>query len=376
MSDITTRDHKPAQYGTGVEKDSIPIAAVAVRGGVVLALNISGYGKTASIVAGDIVVGVSDRAIDNSAGNAGDQKVDAQRDFWLDNDVTNAITQAHLFRSYCYLVDNHTVGSSDVGGTLAVAGVPVAIGTGRDEGKVAVRIGAVTPHAPLPGQSGAFKVRGVATNLAAGAFSGGVFTATADGALAAQDGLTYVAHSAAVPSLIFLPEGTLTTLVVSAANSGPYEVTSIGGTTSKVILTRPAWYRHGGQIPAGQVIDTFGTGTLYGGSQWKTFCAAGLVIGTGDPVFWPNRVVQAVTLASGTLSAALTTIPVRSATKSTIEIWSNPATAPHANTRVWRVSALTPGAIGTASIQVVAESAPGTTNSSDVGQYNIAANNW
>jgi len=37
---------------------------------------------------------------------------------------------------------------------------------------------------------------------------------------------------------------------------------------------------------------------------------------------------------------------------------------------------LTAGVTGTASVQMVAESAPGTTNASDVGQYNLTAINW
>lgn len=368
MADYTTKDGRPSQYGATVQKDSVPLAAVAVRGGVALAVNSSGYGITAGIAAGDAPVGISEKAVDNSAGSAGDQSVNAQRDFFYDNDSTNPITQAMLHRSYCYLVDNHTAGSSNVGGTLALLGVPVYLGTGADAGKVAVRVMACTPHAALPAQAAAFKARGVALNLEAGAFAAGVFTATANGALATQDGLTVD-----VNDVLMLPAGTLTTLVVSAANSGPYVVTSIGGASSKVVLTRPLWWKHGDEIPAGQEIP-IKAGTLFGGSTFKAICDEGLVIGTGDPGLWAGMVSTQVTFVSGE-SGTISTIPIRSAAKSQIAI-TNSGTAAHASTRTWRPTTLTAGALGTAALVVSAESAPGTTNTSDVGVYTISVINW
>jgi hypothetical protein len=366
MADITTRDNKPAQYGTVVEKDSIPLAAVAVRGGVALALNSSGYGKSASIVAGDIVVGVSDRAVDNSAGSAGAQSVDAQRDYYFINDSTNPITQAHLFRSYCYLVDNATVGSSDVGGTLAVVGVPVSLGTGRDAGKVAVRIGVVSLHAEPPSYGAEGVARGVATNLEAGAFSAGVFTATANGALATQDGLTI-----AVNDVLVLPEGTLTTLVVSAANSGPYVVTSIGSASSKVVLTRPSWWKHGTAMrPAAEIKIV--AGTLYAGTKWRSFAAAGVTIGTTDPKLYPEQVTQQVTLASGTVT--ISNVPVFSASRLGFGCSGSIGGTAAATTTNFAIKAsggITAGGIGTAAVIVEAQSVSDTIVNTDTSVLNV-----
>jgi hypothetical protein len=372
MADYTTRDGRPAQYGTVVEKDSIPLAAAAVRGGVLLALNTSGYGESASIGASDLVVGVSSEALDNSAGNAGDKKVDAQRDYWLDNDTTNAIGQAHLFRSYCYAVDNHTVGSSDVGGTLAMVGVPVALGTGTLTGKVAVRIGAVTPHAAPPAYAADNGARLVATNLEAGAFSAGVFTATANGAVATQDGV-----APAVGDVIVLPEGTLTTLVVSAANSGPYVFTAIGSASAKVVLTRPSWWKHGNVVPLNSEIK-IAAGTIYAGTTWRSFVsgASAIVIGTGAPALYPLEVTQQVTLADGTIT--ISNVPVRLAARlgfSTSGAIGGTAAATTTNFAIKASGGITIGAIGTAAVIVEAQSVSDTIVNTDVSVINVTLSN-
>ena len=72
----------------------------------------------------------------------------------------------------------------------------------------------------------------------------------------------------AVGDVLVLPPGTLTTLVVSAANSGPYEVTSLGAAGSKVVLTRPANYQHGDTITSGTAIQVGGEGTSYANTRW------------------------------------------------------------------------------------------------------------
>lgn len=366
MADVTNKDGTTPQAGTVSEAFAVKLAAVAVRGGRALAINSAGYGIGSGIVAGDIVAGIAAKAVDNSAGSAGDETVNASIDYWCINDTTNPIGQTHLFRAPCYLVDNQpTVGSSDVGGTLAIVGTPVEIGSGTTSGKVRVRFG-VLPITYLMAEKVA---RATATNLAAGAFSAGVFTATADGALATQDGVT-----CEVGDVLAVPAGTIGSATVSAANSGPYAITSLGSASSKVTLARPAWWKHGDQIPAFAI--PVRAGTLFGGCSFKALCDEELVVGTGDPVFLPNRVAQSVTFNSGT-SGSIANVPIRSAAKSTVEVSANATgTPPHASTRVWRPTTFTAGAIGTAALVVSAESAPGTVNASDVGIYVIAVVNW
>lgn len=212
--------------------------------------------------------------------------------------------------------------------------------------------------------------RAVATTLGAYAAASGVITMSSNGALAAQDGVTMVAGD-----VLFVQEGIAN---VTAADAGPYTITSLGGASAKVVLTRPPWWANGGLIAQSGDVKIGPEGTLFGGCTQKSFVTTAIkVIGTDAPVFWPNQVSKKVTLASGTLAAPITTIPVRSSAGLTaIIITSLPSTAPHANTRVLRVSALTAGVSATASIQIVAESAPGTTNASDVGDYALTIRNW
>lgn len=365
MADITTTDIKGTQYGVMPERDGVPVAAVALRGGQSAAVNSSGYLIGSGILAGDVPVGAVEKAVDNSAGSAGAQTANVLRDVMYDNDATNPITQAMLFRSYCYQVDNHTAGASDVGGTLAVIGVPVYLGTGRDAGKVGVKVLACTPHAPLPAASQGFEARGVATNLEAGAFAAGVFTATANGAMATQDGLTI-----AVGDTLILPAGTLTTLVVSAANSGPYVVTAIGAAGAKVVLTRPSWWKHGAGARASSQIKV-AAGTLFAGTTWRSFAVATVTIGTGDPALYPERVTQQVTLASGTRT--ISNVPIFSAARLGLSIKLAGGTPAGTTTAFDQklTSGITAGGIGTAALIVEAHSVKGTIVNTDVSVINV-----
>lgn len=232
-----------------------------------------------------------------------------------------------------------------------------------------LRYGDAAARALAAGLPSENKARAVATSIGAYTASNGTLTANANGALAAQDGVTM-----AVGDVLFLPEG-LTN--VTAADAGPYSIVALGGASAKVVLARPSWWKHAALIRQGVDVAIGPEGTLYGGSSWKSFVATAIkVIGTDAPALYPRRISKKVTLAIGTLAAPITNIPVRGVAGQTeVRVQSLPSTAPHANTRVWRCSALTAGVIGTASIQVVAESAPGTTNASDVGDYDLIVEN-
>lgn len=199
-----------------------------------------------------------------------------------------------------------------------------------------------------------------------------VLTVTATGALSAIDGKV-----PAINDVILFPEGA--TNLTAAGDAGPWLVANPGAVSVSPVFVRPSWWSHGAALVPHTVIDIGdeGTGTDpgYAGTAWVCRAAPGGTVGTTAPLLYPRQITSAVTLASGTLAAARQGLPVLHALRSTIVIQSNPATAPHASTRDWRVSALTIGATNTASIQIVAESAPGTTNASDVGQYNLTVFN-
>lgn len=361
---ITSHGNRISRRGLPFVHDVRPMAAAAVGvDGCLMAVDSAGraFGTTITVAGGAVAIaGVCRVDVDNSTGLAAAKSAEIETgDLWLDNDTTNPITQAMIGVAYCYAVDNHTLGASDVGGTLVLVGVPTELGSAANgqSGKVAVRIAAVTPYAVSPGAAGAaFKARGVALNLEAGTFAAGVFTATANGALATQDGLTV-----AVGDVLMLPAGTLTTLSVSAANSGPYVVTAIGATGAKVVLTRPSWWAHGGAILSGQAVAIGGAGSRFGGTAWPTFCDSGLVIGTGDPKFFPRSVTQKVTLSSS--AATITNVPIFSATRSNVIASLSGVGGTTTSTIGWGIIvAPTPGGLGTASTVVNAIASGGTKN--------------
>lgn len=261
----------------------------------------------------------------------------------------------------CYAYDDDTLYIDDLGGTLPFAGFVDAVA--RD-GTVSARFGEdqrvlfelFAAGQLVQGYTQDMAARAVATNLAAGSFSGGVLTATANGAIGAQDGVTL-----AVGDIIILPAGTLTTLVVSAANSGPYEVTAVGAGGAKFVLTRPAKWAHGALIASSR-IRVGGEGTLFKGTLWYSDPAtAAKVVGTDDPILYPEKVIQTVVLSSS--AAAITNVPIKSATKSNVHAALAAVGGTTTSTIGYGIIvAPTPGGIGTATTTVNAIASGGTKN--------------
>lgn len=214
------------------------------------------------------------------------------------------------------------------------------------------------------------KARAVATSIGANTGTGtGTLTITATGALGAQD---TVAVSAG--DVIFIQEGTAN---VADIDAGPWVITTYGTTGVSAVLTRPSWWAHGGAMLTGTIIDVGGEGTRWAGSQWKCFATTGTVIDTTAPTFWPRYAAKSVTAVAGVLGgAAITDLPIRSATFSQV-VATNQGTASNTATRgAPRVTAITAGKTGSASVTLNAESAPGTVNASDVGVYTVGVTNW
>lgn len=198
-----------------------------------------------------------------------------------------------------------------------------------------------------------------------------MLTATANGALAAQDGVTPAAGDR-----LWIQEGS--TNLTGALDAGLFVLLSAGsGGTPAVFIRAPEW-RHNQAIP-GNIVSIGGEGTgtapIFAGTQWKSFAAKGQLVGVNAPVCWPEVVLLPVTLVSGTITA-VTTVPIRAVAKTAISVNSQPTVAPNTTSRNWRASAVTAGVTGSSSLVVVAESAPGTTNASDVGTYNVEICNW
>jgi len=363
VADIA-HDNKADAFGLPAIGNSVKLeAAAVVYGQCMVFVNASGYavGSVSAASSACFCAGVAERYMSNASGSQGAVSVNVCDLFFLDNDTTNPITAAMLGRTFCFAVDNHTVGSSSVGGTLLLAGVPISINAA---GKVAVRfnttgmLAGAFAESPYIGSTGDdFRARNVATNIAALTFTAGTFSADANGALGAQDGITNVAGDT-----IIFPAGTITTGVVSAANSGPWVLTSVGGASAKFTGRRPDWWPHGGTVKPDPILVT--AGTLFAGTEWKSYVdtlTTAVVIGTGDPKLLPKSVTQTVTLASS--QAAITNVPIFSATR-TNAIANLKATAGTTTSTIGYgpIAAPTPGGIGTASVTVVAIASGGSKN--------------
>lgn len=148
--------------------------------------------------------------------------------------------------------------------------------------------------------------RNVITSIAAYTYAAGVITANANGALGAQDGVTNVAGD-----IVFLGKDK----AAAAADVGLYVVTNVGGAGAKFVLTRTQ-FLHGAALPLASTVNVGPEGTAWAGSEWRSFGAGTVVIGTGDPLFWPRKhsgTSAAMTAGSITITNAwlrATSVPI------------------------------------------------------------------
>src|SRR5690242_1611556 len=110
---LTTHGNRLSRRGVPLVQDVRPMVAAATAiDGCLVAVDAAGrgFGTTITVAGGAVAIaGVCARDVDNSAGAAEAKSVELEvGEQWLDNDTTNAITQAMLGRAYCYAVDNHT----------------------------------------------------------------------------------------------------------------------------------------------------------------------------------------------------------------------------------------------------------------------------
>lgn len=102
---------------------ALPVAAVHIRQGVMVAINLSGYLVEASADPTLRVLGRSEEEVDNSGGSAGDLTCRVKRGIfgWTNSGTTLAIADAHVGR-IAYAVDNQTVALRNPTGEYPVAG--------------------------------------------------------------------------------------------------------------------------------------------------------------------------------------------------------------------------------------------------------------
>lgn len=133
---------------------------------------------------------------------------------------------------------------------------------------------------------GARFARCVITTIAAYTGSGtGTLTASANGAIGAQD----TNCTLAAGDRVFLPAvtgGAGGTTV--AKDTGLWMVVSAGG-SGKFQLTRPPEYAHGATLALAQDVIIGGEGATWGGNTWRSQAAAGKVVDTDDPLYYPRK---------------------------------------------------------------------------------------
>ena len=376
----------------GVEEIPEPVllqfpveAATSIYGGAIVCINAAGNAVPASANSALKAVGRCEKQALNLAtggspgatGSAGSITVLVRQGLYTFNINADSSITAASFGANVYASDDNTISLSDAGGTRPYVGfILAAPGTmGLAATVCGVMVGFPNPYSanPLAGLSTQYKARAVVTTLQAYTGSGtNTLTETVNGAISAADGVTL-----AVGDVVIIPAGT--TNLTGALDAGPWQVSALGSGAAKWVLVRPDWWTTGAVIPLGQVIDCGGEGTLYGGTQWKSFAAQGsAVIGTNDPVLWPDAVTTTATLVAG--SVAVTSIPVRSLTKSQFQASLNTIGGTLTGTVGYgvlpNVSALTAGNLGTVSITFKALASADAVQASDTSTINVTITNW
>jgi hypothetical protein len=303
----------------------------------------------------------------------------------FDQDATNPVAVTDRER-LCSLTDDHSACAPgtilSTGVTAADAGVVVDFepqGSGGGSASTGVWLERLFPASsefandePIPPAlllPGAYTARAVWTSLAAyagttDAAGARVLTASAVGALAAQDGVTI-----AIGDVLLLPEGT--TNIGAASDAGFWQVTGLGAAGAKWSVQRAPWWTTGEAIPLGQDLVVGGEGTLFAGSTWRAYCAKGQLIDTGTPLLYPDEVTQQVTLVTGGGNVAVTNVPIRSATKSNVVPVYAGAGTPAATTLSYAPGAITPGPLGTATVTVQAVKAAMAAVTGDTSVVNV-----
>lgn len=269
---------------------------------------------------------------------------------------TNAFSEASLVGAPAYAFDDHTVYDNSNGDTLPFAGYFQGM---EADGKVRVFIPDFDASAIDQAETGG----DVVTSLRArNVVNGNV----AD--LAAYT----VASDANVNDATLNVEGDVVLLVAqsTAAENGLYTVGAVAGGTAA--LTRhPAMFT--GRVFRAEDYDVvIAAGTVFAHSRW--FNSAAGTIGTNTPAFYPESVTISQALVAGTMT--LTSVPILSATKSAISAYRKTANTCTATTGGYVTNgAATPGALGTASVEVMAAVAAGTINNADVSTLHVTITN-
>jgi hypothetical protein len=274
----------------------------------------------------------------------------------------------------CFALDDNTVARTDKGNTLSRAGKIVDV----DTDGVWVCLGMALAGAALPSQLAPVldnlgihaPVRAVVPANFVGTVTAGVLTATSNGALATQDGVT-----------LAVGDRVLVAAQTTAADNGIYVVTSLGGASAKAVFTRASDGVTGAAIIPAETV-AIAEGTLFAGTIWVArVTGTNKLVGTDDPKFYPNQFKKTVTLVAGTytIGAGGGGEPcfLFSTTLSSVEITRNTANTSTATTGGYSSPAASrvAGVGGTGAVMVRAEVAAGTINNADISTLDVTISN-
>lgn len=321
-------------------------AATKIFQGGMVALNAAGYLQPPQAVGSVACVGRAENTVDNSLGLAGalTAQIGIGAFKWFQGSGPDAITAANVYQR-CYAIDDQTVGLTNGSGSGAVRPLAgIVLNVDADNG-VWVLMGPELmidlAQMSMPAMVHAARVV-IASPLPSYTAAGGVLTASANGALPNQDGV-----SLAVGDEV---------LVVSGGSAAPkdnglYVVTSLGSVSTKWALQRPVDWQTGALIQNGSIVEAR-EGAAWANSTWKATATGANVVDTNDPVFFPRTQTITTAAAVAGVTPANSTAWVLSSASAAIP---EPAT-PGGTQGTPRVSTKTAGAPGTSSLVVTSSS--------------------
>ena len=342
-----TQDIPLSPYGYGGRDVNLPQSANQIYKGAMVSCLSDGALITATGAGGGHVVGMAQFGqLGTSPDGTNYLTILTDKIFLIATGV-NAPTVSTTFGTPLFAETDQTVGTL-AGSTAVIAGRFYGL---EPDGRARVYI---SPDASWfdgvvadvePTNSRANYVRAVVTSIV-----GASYTGTGTGVLTFATGaMTTDGVSVSAGDVVHLQGGTLGSCAITAADTGPWVVTVKGATGVAAVFTRPAWYQTGQVLPNAYGFDVGTEGTLFGGVHWTMWGGAAVTIGTTDPSLYPDRVITQLTINSG-VASALTTVPIRSASKSvvTAQLVSFSGGTPTGGTSI-NALVLTPGYANTAS---------------------------
>jgi hypothetical protein len=269
---------------------------------------------------------------------------------------TNAFSDASPIGAPAYAYDDHTVYDNSNGDTLPLAGFFCGM---EADGQVRVMIVANDYAGVDPAETDG---DAVTVLRARNVVNGNVADLTA----------YTVASDANVNDATLNVEGDVVLLVAqsTAAQNGLYTVGTVAAGTAP--LTRHPSMFTGRVFRVGDYEIAVAVGTVFANTKW--FNAAAGTIGTNTQSFVPESVTISQALVAGTMT--LTSVPILSATKTAISAYRKTANTCSLTTGGYVTNgAATPGALGTASVVVMAAVAAGTINNADISTLHITFTN-